>query len=89
MIFKTKYGTIPPFQMLEKFSSIEPIIQQESQFLRIQSDRIVSAHISLLVSENGVPLTVQDWLMKESISTLANVKVQSLSLQSLIQNGYG
>jgi hypothetical protein len=49
-------------------------MQQEFQFLKNSCDRVLSAHISLLISENPIPIAFMDLLMKEGISVITNVK---------------
>uniref|UniRef100_A0A915MEU6 Uncharacterized protein n=1 Tax=Meloidogyne javanica TaxID=6303 RepID=A0A915MEU6_MELJA len=67
-------GMISYERVLEKFSSIESLMQQEEKFLHLQCDRIMSVDVNMLITENAIPVAVLDLLTKKGISVLANVK---------------
>uniref|UniRef100_A0A1I8B394 1-phosphatidylinositol-3-phosphate 5-kinase n=1 Tax=Meloidogyne hapla TaxID=6305 RepID=A0A1I8B394_MELHA len=67
-------GMISYERVLEKFSSIESLMQQEEKFLHLQCDRILSVDVNMLITENAIPVAVLDLLTKKGISVLANVK---------------
>ncbi|KAL3068009.1 hypothetical protein niasHT_037999 [Heterodera trifolii] len=71
-------GTIAYERVLEKFTSLEPMLSQERQYLRLQCDRVLSRRVSLLLTESSISPMAIDLLMAEGISVVANVKANVL-----------
>ncbi|KAH7713944.1 FYVE zinc finger family protein [Aphelenchoides avenae] len=71
-------GSVGYERVLDKFSSLEPILGQEQEFLRNQVDRIVSRRLSLLLVEESVATTAADMLREAEVGVVTNVKHQVL-----------
>ncbi|KAI3422506.1 hypothetical protein GPALN_013012 [Globodera pallida] len=71
-------GTISYERVLEKFTSLEPMMAQERQYLRLQCDRVLSRRVSLLLTESSISPTAVELLMADGISIVANVKANVL-----------
>ncbi|KAH7678354.1 FYVE zinc finger family protein, partial [Aphelenchoides avenae] len=71
-------GSVGYERVLDKFSSLEPILGQEQEFLRNQVDRIVSRRLSLLLVEDSVATTAADMLREAEVGVVTNVKHQVL-----------
>uniref|UniRef100_A0A7E4VY87 1-phosphatidylinositol-3-phosphate 5-kinase n=1 Tax=Panagrellus redivivus TaxID=6233 RepID=A0A7E4VY87_PANRE len=57
-----------------KHSSIEPIIEQEQEFLKNHVERITSRRVTLLLVEDSVAKLASDMLMASHVALIPNVK---------------
>ncbi|KAI6192198.1 FYVE zinc finger family protein [Aphelenchoides bicaudatus] len=67
-------GNISYERVVEKLSSLEPILAQENDYLKNQVDRIASRKVSLLLVENSVSTLAVDMLVQAQIGLCTNLK---------------
>uniref|UniRef100_A0A915E6H5 Uncharacterized protein n=1 Tax=Ditylenchus dipsaci TaxID=166011 RepID=A0A915E6H5_9BILA len=79
-------GCISYERVVEKLSSLEPIMLQEQEYLKIQVDRITSRKVSLLLVENSVASTASEMLLKEGIALATNIKHKVMERVALATN---
>ncbi|KAI6210253.1 1-phosphatidylinositol-3-phosphate 5-kinase [Aphelenchoides besseyi] len=71
-------GNISYERVIERISSLEPILTQENDYLRNQIDRIASRKVSLLLVEHSVSTTALELLLDAQIGLCANLKATIL-----------
>ncbi|VDN28137.1 unnamed protein product [Gongylonema pulchrum] len=71
-------GSIEYERVSDKLSSIEPIITQESEYLRNQVDRMLSHRPSLVLVERNVAGLAVQMLLEAGITLVSNIKSRVL-----------
>ena len=67
-------GNISYERVVEKFSSLETVLLQEQEYLKIQVERVSSRRVTLLLVEGSVAKAASDMLLDENIALVANVR---------------
>jgi hypothetical protein len=67
-------GSVGYERVLDKYSTLEPIMVQEQEYLRNQVDRIASRRLSLLMVEDSVATIAADMLRSADVGVITNVK---------------
>ncbi|KAI1699898.1 phosphatidylinositol-4-phosphate 5-Kinase domain-containing protein [Ditylenchus destructor] len=79
-------GTISYERVVEKLSSLETIMLQEQEYLKIQVNRVTSRRISLLLVENSVSKAASDMLLDVGIALVTDVKRKVLDRVAIATN---